>query len=69
MTSALVQTGQAVFMSRRAAPAKLLAAPGFPEICCSRGMHKRDKRDGPHWWLYNMVEFLLGAWYPEKLLE
>lgn len=25
--------------------------------------------DGPHWWLYNMIEFPMEEWYPETLLE
>ena len=29
---------------------------------------KTNKGDGPHWWLYNMIEFPLEYWYPENLL-
>jgi len=25
--------------------------------------------DGPHWWLYNMVEFPMEDWYPENVLK
>lgn len=25
--------------------------------------------DGPHWWLYNMVEFPVEAWFPENVLK
>lgn len=25
--------------------------------------------DGPHWWLYNMVEFPVERWYPENVLK
>lgn len=29
---------------------------------------KKKKPDGRHWWVFNMVEFPMSEWYPEKMM-